>query len=127
LPSSNTWRVLEHCLHHARDRIDQVFTIVEHQQQALAPKKIGDARLKIHPRSLIHAQRRGHHLNERARIRRGRELTQPRTIGITVCQFHRALHREACLANATDTGDRDQSRLLERVRQRIEFLTTADK
>ncbi len=87
----------------ARDRIEEVLAVVEHQQQPLR-REIVEHRLVERPtRQRLHPQARRHGLPHRLRVGDRRELAQPRTVRELADDLRRDLERETGLADATHT------------------------
>ena len=109
----------------ARDRIEEVLTVVEHQQQPLR-REIVEHRLIERPtRQRLHPQARRQRLPHRLRIGDRRELAQPRTIRELADDFRRDLQREAGLADPAHPGQRHQRRPTDQLRERRDLRLTA--
>jgi pimeloyl-ACP methyl ester carboxylesterase len=90
-----------------RNLIEQMFTVVQHQQQMAARQRV-DQRLQGIPRVLTgYTQRSQDGLGQQCWIRQFCEFDEPHTvrIGAPAVPCHPLCH--ACLADSTDTGQSD--------------------
>ena len=97
------------------DRIEQVLTVVEHEQQPLRREILEHRLLEAAARERLHPQARRERLPHRVRIGDRRELAQPRTIREVGDDLRRDLQREAGLADAADAGQGHQRRLAHQI------------
>ena len=99
-------------------RIQEMLTVVEHQQQPLRGQVLERRLLQAAPRDRLHPQARGQRVPHRAGIGHRRELTQPRTVGKLADNFRRHLQREPGLAHTAHAGQRHEGRLTHQLAQR---------
>ena len=75
----------------------------------------------------LHAEGGGDDLEHGFRFARGRELAEPRAIREARQHLGRDLNREAGLADAADTGQREESPFAERTRDLCDILIASDE
>ena len=111
----------------ARDRIEEMLTVVEHQQQPLGGEIVEHRLVERPTRQRLHPQARRQRLPHRLRIGDRRELAQPRTVRELADDFRRNLERETGLADPAHPGQRHQRRPTDQLRQRRELRLAPDE
>ena len=104
-------RAVPHDLgHQLRGPVEHVLAVVEHEQQGPAAQVLDERLLDREQRTLLHAQRRGDGVPDRAAVGERRELAQPAAVGEAVALAVGDLDREAGLADPADPGEGHQGR-----------------
>ena len=103
-------------------RVEEVFAIVEDEQQTLRSQVFDQAPGEVHPGSGRRSEGRGDDLHERLRIACRRELAEPRTVRVLREDLGRELDGQARLPDAAHARERDQRRGPKCVRDLVEFL-----
>ncbi len=88
--------------------VEEVFAVVEDEQQTLRSQVFDDALGEVHAGSERNAEGRGDDLHERLGVAGCGELAEPRTLGVLREHLRRGLQCEASLADATDARECDQ-------------------
>ena len=124
---ADLWRFPQHRIDEPRRGIEQVFAVVQHEEQSLAAQELGDEIHDRDARAWLDTQGGGNDLEHGFRFARGRELAEPCPIPEVRQDLGRDLDREASLADAADTGEREQSPLTKRVRNVCDILVASDE
>ena len=104
-------RAVPHDLgHQLGGPVEHVLAVVEHEQQGPAAQVLDERLLDRQQRTLLHAQRRGDGVPDRAAVGERRELAQPAAVGEAVALAVGDLDREAGLADPADPGEGHQGR-----------------
>ena len=117
-------RVAQHRGDEPGRRVEQMLAVVEDQEQALGAEELDDAILDRGAGAVVDAERERDDLDHRLGVTRDRELAEPRAIRMVWHDLGRDLDRQAGLADAADTRQRHQARLLERAGDRRELVVT---
>ena len=109
------------------DRIEQVLTVVEHEQQSSRRQMLEHHVLEAAASKGLQPQRCAERLPHRIRIRDRRELTQPRAVREVGDDLRRDVQRQARLADAADAGQGYQRRLPHQIGERADLGLAADE
>jgi len=90
-----------------------VFAIVEHEQEPPVPRELEQRVEHREPRFLLDANHAGDGLRNEARIGDGRQFDQPDAVGVVVERVRRHLQRQAGLAEAAASQQRQQAHVAE--------------
>ena len=88
--------------------------VVEHEQDVLIVQIRGQRPFDRLVRQLAHAQRRGDALCDEAGGAGRGQVHEPNAVAVAIEYVCRQLQRDARLADAARTGDREQTRLADR-------------
>ena len=105
--------------------VEQMLTVVQHDQRLFAREVVAHALGQRPPRAWLHRQRGDDHLREQVGVVGRGELTQPHTIGEPGQHFRSDLEREARLAHTADPGQRHEPRLGECLRHPRDVVVAA--
>jgi hypothetical protein len=126
---SDVWRRRQDDLQQRTRRTEDVFAIVDDEQQLSAAQMV-DKTIE-HPGcpSLLmpDPEGSGEGRSHPVRIVDDRQFHQPGTLGKGLGEFGSHLQREACLARSPHTGDRDQSMGTDQVSHLLQFALPTDE
>ncbi len=110
-----------------RDGLEQVFAVVEHQQQRASANGLGDAFARQHAVDGHHAQRAGNRRRDEFRPAQGTQFRQPHAIRKTLQHVARDFEPESRLADAAGADERQQAMLRDELADLVHDVLAADE
>jgi hypothetical protein len=110
-----------------RGDVHDVLAVVEHEEQAPVREDAGQRLLRRRAQVLEQADRGGDLGGDEVGVADGRQVDEPRAVGVVRQHRCRGLYREARLAHAAGPGERDEPLASEQVRDRVEVIVAADE
>ena len=108
-------------------RLDEVLTIVEHQERRLVRQRRVELLDGFQPRYLVGAERREHCWPDRTLISDSGELDEPHAPGELLQEIRGHVEREPCLADASGSGQRHQPLRADEPSELGDVLVPADE
>jgi hypothetical protein len=93
-----------------RARVDQVFAVIEEEQEGLGAEVVRNGSLERAPGLVAQAEDGGDCLRDERRVGKGRELDEPDPIRKGLQDLGRDLEREAGFPGTTHAREREQPR-----------------
>ena len=121
------WATMLDRVDQARDRVEEMLAVVEHQQEPLRGEIVEHGLVERPTRQRLHPQARRQRLPHRPWVGDRRELAQPRTIRELADHVRGDLQRQAGLADTAHPGQRHQRRVAHELRQRRDLGLAPDE